>query len=38
MYKRTEKAATCPNKQFQPKTHLLFLSLSHEEKNKVIFV
>ena len=38
MYKRTEKAATCPDKQFQPKTHLFSLSLSHEEKNKIIFV
>ena len=38
MYKRTEKAATCPNKQFQPKIQLFALSLSHEEKNKVIFV
>ena len=38
MYKQTEKTATCPNKQFQPKIQLSSLSLSHEEKNKVIFV
>ena len=38
MYKRTEKAASCPSNQFQPKIHLFSLSRSHEEKNKVIFV
>ena len=37
-YKRSEMAATCPNKQFWHKIHLLFPPICQEEINNVIFV